>query len=759
MLRFYLEGEGMILFFISLILVFLASYFIASAYAKNNSIEGIIYILLSAFAQVVLSVEILSLFKAISVPGILVLNVIMLLGSAYLWKKSAKPLYSISVKGFFNQFLNALKLDKYLIVLFAGWCVFIGVSLFLMAIMPVVNADAGSYHVLRSTFWILNRSLDHFTIADSRNLLLPINSEILYAWVILFTKRLAFFGFFAFSGYILSILSLYGVLRILKFSMRVRLWCIFMLSSFAGVIVQSTGTETDMIVAGLVFSSIYLYWTALKEKRIVPVFFSALAYALALGTKSTAFMAVPGVGLFMIGLGVYYRKKEFYRLFLLFLIFGTLNFLIFSFYNYVLNFINYGNFIGSPAFLQAHSNHQGLRAIPANFTKYLFLFFDFTGFHWGEYFGGKILAVRDAFLSFMNLSDITDGIYNPSNKNLNQSLLEPLMGLGVLGFLVYLPCWLWALIKPIFKHNRQVYFIAAFALLLLINIAVMSYQLQYMIFSIRFLIFFCVVSSPVLVWSYFKRNSLGKFIIVLFAMFYMTLVSTHLWARPFNRIIKYFKAGATISEIRNVASCSNFVPQVEQSPELIKKLPFIDSPCVIRNYFKKYGKDTKILYFPNNAEDLLQTNLLNLAGYHIDFGLMEDIENIDLSKYNMFVVMLNHQYASNVKLYEERKNDVYVNPNSGTVYYRKNEDNPCFYYDNSGMAIADVNNPDIQPCFVRCVFTENYYKKNNLKEIDKLKILKNAIERRDAGPNDQYWIYYVYENQNNKINEEKHAEN
>ena len=311
----------MILFFISLILVFLASYFIASAYAKNNSIEGIIYILLSAFAQVVLSVEILSLFKAISVPGILILNVIMLLGAAYLWKKSAKPLYSISVKGFFNQFFNALKLDKYLIVLFVGWCVFIGVSLFLMTIMPVVNADAGSYHVLRSTFWILNRSLDHFTIADSRNLLLPINSEILYAWVILFTKRLAFFGFFAFSGYILSILSLYGVLRILKFSMRVRLWCIFMLSSFAGVIVQSTGTETDMIVAGLVFSSIYLYWTALKEKRIVPVFFSALAYALALGTKSTAFMAVPGVGLFMLGLGIYYRKKEFYRLFLLFLIF------------------------------------------------------------------------------------------------------------------------------------------------------------------------------------------------------------------------------------------------------------------------------------------------------------------------------------------------------------------------------------------------------------------------------------------------------
>lgn len=746
----------MILFFISLLLVFAVSYFITSLTARKNSINGIIYFLISSFAQVVISFEFLSLFKAISVPGVLVLNVLALIVTLFFWNKFERPLYSISLVDFFNKFINSIKLDKYLGILFAGWLVFIGVSIFLMILMPVVNSDASAYHVLRSSFWVLNRSLDHFTVADSRNLLLPINSEILYAWVILFTKKLVFLGFFSFAGYILSLVSLYGILKILHFSMRVRLWTIFILSSFAGVIVQSSGTETDLIISGLVFSSLYLYWKAVKNNEKIPIFFSALSYALALGTKSTAFMAVPGVGLFMIVLGIYYKKKDFYKPFLLFLGFGILNFLIFSFYNYVLNFINYGNFIGSVPFLEAHRNHQGLRAIPANFIKYMFLFFDFTGFRWGEYLGDKILHFRDSLIAFMNLSDITDGIYNPGSIKVNQSLLEPLMGLGILGFLVYLPCWIWSVIRPVFKRNKQVYFIGGFGLLLFINLIVMSYQLQYMVFSIRFLMFFCVVSSPVLVWSYCKKNNFIKFIIALFAMFYLTLVSTHLWARPFNRIVQYFNEGATVYDIRHIANCSNYIYGINERPEAIKKLPFVNAKCVVRNYLADLGKENRIIYFANNSDELLPVNMLNLKGYNIEFALMEDAPNIDFNKYNAMIIMRNQQFASNVKLYEERKNDVYINPNLGTLYYRKNEDNPCFYYDKSEFNIADVNNPDIKPCFVRCLFTDNFYKKIGYEKIDTLDIFNHGPSKEEFDEFEDKSLYYIYENKNNPLkNKEK----
>lgn len=739
----------MILFFISLACVFVSSYFISSLVAKKNTLSGLIYFLLTAFAQIVLAFEILSIFNSISVVGVLGLNLLMLAVSGYFWQKNGRPLYTVSLSDFFRKFWHSIKLDKSLAVLFVGWCMFIFVSLFLMILIPVVNADAGSYHVLRSTFWILNRSFEHFTIADSRNLLLPINSEILYAWVILFTKKLVFLGSFAFTGYILSIVALYGTLKFLHFSMRVRLWVIFILSSFAGVVVQSSGSETDIIIAGLVFSSLYLFWSGLKTNEKMPVFFSALAYALALGTKSTAFMAVPGVGLAMIALGIYYKKKDFYKPFFLFFGFGILNFLIFSFYNYLLNFINYGNFIATASFLQAHQNYQGLRAIPSNFIKYVFLFFDFTGFRWAEYVGDKILDIRNSLLAFMNLSDIVDGVCNPDNKGLNQTLLEPLMGLGILGFIVYLPCWLWAMVKPIFVRNKQVFFVAAFAFLLVINLAVMSYQLQFMIYSVRFMMSFCVLSAPILVWSYSKRKSFGKFIIVCFAMFYFTLVSTHLWARPYFRIVKYFKAGATLSQVREVASCSVFMRQVEENPGIITKFAIKDGACVSRDYFKKLGKNNKILYFPNSAEDLLQLNFLNIHGYDISYGLMEDFGSVDFDDYNVLITNSDAQSSNNIKHFDDRKNDAYRSPISGIVYYRKNEDNPCFYFGNEFSSAVDVNDVGAVPSLVKCEFKKAFYEKRNYVLIDTFRIMKPENKIKTDSGEDSYWTYYVYENKNN----------
>ena len=167
---------------------------------------------------------------------------------------------------------------------------------------------------------------------------------------------------------------------------------------------------------------------------------SALAYALAVGTKTPAVLAIPGVGFAMIALCAYYKNfKPLWK----FLGFAVVNFLIFSSYNYILNYINYGNISGSVSFISAHQNPYGLWAIPANFIKYLFLFFDFTGFHWGNMFGGDITALRDALLGNLGLSDIPDGVHT-TQRVINQTLLEPLMGLGILGFLVYLPCWFWA---------------------------------------------------------------------------------------------------------------------------------------------------------------------------------------------------------------------------------------------------------------------------------------------------------------------------
>ena len=105
-----------------------------------------------------------------------------------------------------------------------------------------------------------------------------------------------------------------------------------MLSSFPSVIVQISGTETDVIIAGLVLASIYLFWNALKNSKISTLYFSALAYALAIGTKTPALMLVLPVGLWMLWMAYSYKQKDFYKPIVWFLGFGVINFVLFASY-------------------------------------------------------------------------------------------------------------------------------------------------------------------------------------------------------------------------------------------------------------------------------------------------------------------------------------------------------------------------------------------------------------------------------------------
>jgi hypothetical protein len=307
------------------------------------------------------------------------------------------------------------------------------------------------------------------------------------------------------------------------------------------------------------------------------------------------------------------------------------------------------------------------------------------------------------------------------------------MGLGILGFLAFLPCWLWALVKPIFSRKKQTLFLLAFALMLLINLAVMSYQLQFMTFSIRFLMGFCVISSPVLVYSYCKKNNPYKFIVVCFAMFYLLFVSTHLWARPFKRIMSYLKAGSTVTQIRQIAACSGF--QLDKGgvvKNLSGDISLYNETCVLRyEIINRVSKDKKILFFMNTANDVLVIKMLTLDGYNIDFGLMEDLGSP--GDYDVIITIDDSQLSTVVRHYEERKNDLYMNSNGRILYHRKNADNPCFYIDIQNKILTDVNNSKLFPYVSSCGIEKPFLKKHGFEEFASFGYL-NAKDADDPTP-------------------------
>lgn len=688
-----------------------------SILAPKKSILGVIYLFLFAFAQIVLTFEVLSLFSAINQFGVLSLNLAFFFIIGIIWNKNYRPLWSVESEGFRHRVANSFKLDKALVWLFVGFIFFVCISLFLCVVMPLTSADAQAYHAVRSVFWVLQGNLNHFDTSDVRNLCLPINSEILYSWVLVFTKKALFFALFSFVGFLLCLISLYNIMGYLAFSTRKKLWALFILSSFPSVLVQASGTETDLIIAGLLTSSICLFWYALKNNKLVPIFMSALAYALAIGTKTTAVIAIPGVGLMLLALSFYYKQI---KLLGYFLIFSLLNFLIFALYNYVLNFIQFGNFMGSQSFMVVSKNYYGIKGAFANFIKYIFAYFDFTGLRWGDYLGDDIVNLRSTVLSAVGLGYVSDGLYS-TDYEVNKTLIEQLMGAGVLGLFVYLPCLIWSLVKPIFKpKSKKAWFIFAFALLYVINIFMMSYLLAYMSYSIRFLMFFVVLSSPILGYSYFRGKNPLKYVIVFFAMFCFFFISSNLWARPMTKIVKVLQIDHSISNLRYRALCTDF-----------NRFPtYSNAACPLRAIIeKKLPQNVKILAFIPDANNIFMLKTLEFKGYKIDFRTMDDLDKININNYDALITTNLGQRSTNLKHYNGA-NYQYIT--DGKMQAAK-----CTYGGNRMLKnLIGKNTEASKPFQVTCSLNKDFLAYKHFKLFDETGVYNIAL--------DNYTYYLIY---------------
>lgn len=703
----------MLLYLLSLLLVFISSYLFISLLRPKNTIIGMLYLWISMFAQAVFTIELLSFFSLIKPIPILILNLIFLICATILTFKTKIALWKPVFKPEFIKIFNALRLDKSLIVVLIGYLVFITVSIILNMFLELTSADAADYHVVRSLQWVVQGNLLPFETADIRNLIFPINSEILYAWAITFTKNFKLLGFYNFFGYVAGILSLWGIMSLMGTSVRKKLWAIFLCSSFSSVIIQISGTETDMIISGCILSTIYLFWYTLKNKiheQKSIIYMASLAGALSIGVKSTALIAFLPTMLLLTALSVYYLKKDFYKPLLYLGILGTINFIIFSSYIYIINLINYSSPFGSVYAMQAHSNIYGLKGMVANFIKNMFLFLDSSGFKWGYYLQDKLLAGKTALLSFLHLDYIPDGIY--SKKEFNYKLIEPSMGAGILGILIFIPCMILALIKPVFCRTRKNIFIFGFALLFVLYMLTMSCTVQFMSYNVRFIATFLVITSPILLISYSKNMNVIKFISIAFMLYYFVLVSTHLWPRDITKITKLiFVHHEKTESILERALCSNYDYKPDQT---------INTHCVLRDKMRTFAKGTKFLVVPPAATQIILPRLLHFQGYKVDLWNIETIEKANLNNYDVLVLWVKPNIVTNITSFDERWDEVTYTDNN--IIVDKEVTIPCIYLNLDKEPISDYYNTinDI-PFKAECTIRNEFIENNNLEIFDLLR--------------------------------------
>lgn len=119
-----------------------------------------------------------------------------------------------------------------------------------------------------------------------------------------------------------------------------------------------------------------------------------------------------------------------------------------------------------------------------------------------------------------------------------------------------------------------------------------------------------------------------------------------------------------------------------------------------------------------------------LEGYHIDFGRIENIQNIDLSQYNMIIVLENKQCGTNI-----------IHTNMAHFYPAKGAE--CIYT-NSANQVYNPNK-DKAPYISNCQLSSQFFTLNGFKLYSTLKT--TLRQNRDSITIE----YKFYENVNKRI--------
>lgn len=657
-------------FILSFIMLFSTGYFIASLLDKEKSIKGLIYLFISVFAQVIFIAEALSAFSPQLKPlPFLICNLILLAITTVIWLFKGKPLWSVNCKPTLEKFKTCFKLDKSFYILLFGWIFLLFISIFVNIFDSGSSGDGKVYHIARAVFWSLNHSINHFPTVEFRIAVFPINTEILYTWIYIFLHKTVFLGFFSFTGYIFSLISTYKIMEYFKICIRRRLWVLFILSSFACVLLQLCDTETDIIMAGLITSTMFLFLDSLKNKNKISLFMSALCYAIAIGTKSTGGLTVPAMSVFVL---YFIFKYKNYKYFLYYVLFGIINFLLFGAYNYIQNYINYGNFLVVAGAVATQTNVYGFKGFVANFIRHCYMFVDFTGFNITEEFKSYLDYGRDFILTLAHVSTIPERIASRPELFANNIVLTPFSGCGILGILVLVPCWFLSLFQPIKYRKRFATTMFLFGILLLINLMSLSATIAFMQANIRFITTFIIMSSPILAMSYFRKEwNFIKLVFIVFATFAFIFTSTHnIVKQPSVLIPQIIKHPNQIREIRNELYCHGLTRN-----KFGKPIRYTDNMCDLYNKLKelKISPKNKILIIPPQGELLIKPLLLNYYGWNFDTAVLyNNYDKINFDDYNILI------YTRQINnMFNENNNPKYIKANA--IKTASTSEYSCYY--------------------------------------------------------------------------------
>lgn len=690
------------MFVFSVLFVLCSSYLFLSILDKKNDFKnnlGLIFFILIVFSQIILSIEILSVFKQLTRNNLFALNIVFVIISIILCVKNDKHLYKPLILSELKKIINALKRDKMLMFVALCFIVFIVSILIVALFFPIRYADALSYYFSRCTMWIQNMGISHYITVDSRELIMPINSELMYTWVFLFLKNEIGTGIFPCIFYINAIYVIYNLLGELGFCRRKRLWSVFVFSAFPLIYVESSLPGGDLWTGSLILTCIYLFVCSCKYNKNILFFFSALSYALALGVKTTAVIMLPSVLFILFLFAFLYGKNNVKVNILKFCGFLILNFVLFSSYNYILNFIDFSNPVSDKSQLLLNSFRGGIKGYFYNLIQYIFIAFDFSGVADIFNIGTFIENLQSKILSLLKID--ANNCVSPffplpfkytSEIGITKSLL------GVIGFFTFYLCIIYAFIFGLLKRtSKKRILLFGLSVFYIVNILIFARVMVFTNYNMRYLLAFVIVSSPIIVYTYIRNNrNLYKWILCILLFVYLAFIPH---AKPLSFTVGYLKY---IS-----------LPKQDKLTDISYILNDFDE-AKVRRYFLKRNKCRIGVMLQTYFTASYYIKKLCLDGYNISAILPEIITTYNLSEFD-YIIISKSVITSN--LIKNFKTDTTI-PNISECIYK-----------NYNQKIITPEDNEI-PAVVTCHIPLKYLLKNGFEVVENINlnsylILKN----------------------------------
>jgi len=261
----------------------------AASLRLRSPVSFVLAVYVLAGAEIVAMTLVLSAADAVGAAGYTIFQAVLLAGTAVAWHLRGRPRPPIPR----IEVVAGARRNPIVAVLAVAVAVALVYELFIAVATPPNNGDSLTYHLTRAAAWLRHGGLYRIPHGQPEENDFPPNAEIQILYTFAFLHRDTVAALTQWFAQAALIVGIFGCARRLGFPRASSLFAALLVPSLSLVALESMTTQNDLVVAAYVVAAAYF----VTGNRTNELALFGVALGLALGTKPTAFIAIPFLAL------------------------------------------------------------------------------------------------------------------------------------------------------------------------------------------------------------------------------------------------------------------------------------------------------------------------------------------------------------------------------------------------------------------------------------------------------------------------------